>query len=140
MLGEVRRVKIEEKVNECENNVKNLYNVVTHLTCRNVVTPFPDSESDEMLAHQFVDFFLEKIKTIRDSLGRHPQETAKALMCKFEQVTETEVLRCIRNMASKLCELDAIPTTTLKQVLDTIIVPITRIVNVSLESEIFASK
>ena len=36
--------------------------------------------------------------------------------------------------------MDAIPTTTLKQVLDTIIVPITRIVNVSLESGIFASK
>ena len=61
-------------------------------------------------------------------------------MCKFEQVTEREVVRCIRNMASKSCELDAIPTTTLKQVLDTIIVPITRIVNMSLESVIFASK
>ena len=61
-------------------------------------------------------------------------------MCKFEQVTEREVVRCIRNMTSKSCELDAIPTTTLKQVLHTIIVPITRIVNVSLESGIYASK
>ena len=43
-------------------------------------------------------------------------------------------------MASKSCELDAIPTTTLKQVLDTVIVPITRIVNVSLQKGIFASK
>ena len=61
-------------------------------------------------------------------------------MCTFEQVTEREVGRCIRNMASKSCELDAIPTTTRKEVLDTIIVPITRTVNVSLESGIFASK
>ena len=43
-------------------------------------------------------------------------------------------------MASKSSELDAVPTTTFKQVLDTIIAPITRIVNVSLESGIFASK
>ena len=43
-------------------------------------------------------------------------------------------------MASKSRELDAIPTTTPKQVLDTVIVPITRIVNVSLENGIFASK
>ena len=43
-------------------------------------------------------------------------------------------------MASKSCELDAIPTTTLKQVLDTVIAPITRIVNMSLENGIFASK
>ena len=43
-------------------------------------------------------------------------------------------------MASKSCELDAIPTTTLKQVLDTIIAPITRIVNVLLEGGILVSK
>ena len=61
-------------------------------------------------------------------------------MCKFEQVTKKEVVKCIRDMASKSCELDAVPTTTLKQVLDTIIAPITRIVNVSLGSGIFASK
>ena len=61
-------------------------------------------------------------------------------MSKFDQVTEKEVARCIRNMASKSCELDAIPTTTLKQILDTVIVPITRIVNGSLENGIFASK
>ena len=36
--------------------------------------------------------------------------------------------------------LDAIPTTILKQVLDIVIVPITSIVNVSLENGIFASK
>ena len=61
-------------------------------------------------------------------------------MCKFEQVTEKEVAKCIREMASNTCELYAIPTTTLKQVLDTMIAPITRIVNVLLESGIFASK
>ena len=87
---------------------------------------------------------MEKIREIRASLEEHPiynpQETAKAFMSKFDWVTEKEVARCIRNMASKSCELDAIPTTTLKQVLDTVIVPITRIVNVSLENGIFASK
>ena len=68
MLREARRVKIAGKVNECGNNVKKLYNLVNYLTCRNVITPSPDSESDEMLANHFVDFFIEKIKTIRDSL------------------------------------------------------------------------
>ena len=61
-------------------------------------------------------------------------------MSKFDWVTESEVVRCIRSMASKSCELDAIPTTILKQVLDTVIGPITTIVNVSLENGIFASK
>ena len=86
---------------------------------------------------------MEKIRAFRASLEENPMynphQTAKVVMSKFGQVTEGEVARCIRNMASKSCELDAIPTTTLKQVLDTLIAPITRIVNVSLKNGIFAS-
>ena len=144
MLREARRGKIAENVNKCDNNVKKLYNQVNHLTDRNLYSPFPNSESDEMLANEFADFSMEKIKRIRDSLEVHPtyhqQAIAKAFMCKFEQVTKKEVIKCIREMASKSCKLDAIPTTTLKQVLNTIIAPITRIVNMLLESGIFASK
>ena len=66
---------------------------------------FPDSISDELLANQFADYFMEKIRAIRDSLEGYPiynpHETAKAFMCKFDQVTESEVARCITNMASK---------------------------------------
>ena len=69
-----------------------------------------------------------------------PQETANAFISKFEMVSESEVAECIRSMASKSCELDAIPTRILKQVLNIVIEPITRIVNVSLEKGIFASK
>ena len=109
-----------------------------------MVTPFPDSENDEMLANQFADYFTEKIRAIRVRLEENPtykpQETAKAFMSKFDRVTESEVAKCIRSMASKSCELDVIPTTILKQVLDTVIIPITSIINVSLENRIFASK
>ena len=59
MLREARKVKTAEKVNECGNDVKKLYTLVSNLTCRNIVTPFPDSESDEMLANQFGDYFME---------------------------------------------------------------------------------
>ena len=72
MLREARRVKIAEKVNECDNNVKKLYNLVNHLMGGNLGFSFPDSISDEMLANQFADFFMEKIKRIRDNLETHP--------------------------------------------------------------------
>ena len=144
MLREARRAKIAEKVNECNNNVKKLYNLINHLMGRNLDSPFSDSESDELLANEFADFFIEKIMRIRDSLEAHPtydtQATAKVFMCRFEQVTKKEVTNCIREMASKPCELDAFPTTTLEQVLDTIIAPITRIGIVLLERGISASK
>ena len=56
MLREARRVKIAEKIHECGNGAKKLYNLVNNLTCRKVVTPFPESGSDEMLANQFADY------------------------------------------------------------------------------------
>ena len=118
MLRKARGAEIAEKANECDNDVKKLYNLVSHLTSMNLDSPFPDSESIKMLANVFTDFFMEKIKRIRDNLEVYPtydpQATAKAFMCKFEKVTKKEVAKCNREMASKSCELDAIPTTTLK--------------------------
>ena len=144
MLRKAREVKIAEKLKECGNDSKKLYTLANSLTCRNIVTPFPDSESNEMLANQFAYYFTEKIKAIRVRLEEHPtykpQGTAKAFMSKFQRVTESEVAKCIRSMASKSCELDAIPTTIPKQVLDTVMEPVTTIVNVSFENGIFASK
>ena len=62
-----------------------------------IVTPFPDSESDVILANQFADYFTEKIRVFRSRLEEHPmykpQETAKAFMSKFERVTESEVAK-----------------------------------------------
>ena len=121
-----------------------MYTLVNNLTCRRTVTPFPDSENDVTLANEFANYFMEKIRVIRSRLEKHPmykpQETTNAFISKFETVSESEVAECIRSMASKSCELDAIPTRILKQVLNTVIEPITRIVNVSLEEGIFASK
>ena len=69
MLREARRAKIAEKIKECDINVKKLYILVNHLTGRNLDSPFPDLESDEIIANEFADFFMEKIKRIRDSLN-----------------------------------------------------------------------
>ena len=60
MLMEARKVKIAEKVKECGKDVKKLYTLVNNLTNRKIVTPLPDSESDEILANQFADYFMEK--------------------------------------------------------------------------------
>ena len=56
MLRKARRAKIAEKVNEYDNNVKKLYVLVNHLTDRNLDSPFPDLESNEMLANEFGGF------------------------------------------------------------------------------------
>ena len=73
------------------------YIYINNLTCRNIVTSFPDSESDEMLTNQFADYFMEKIREVRARLEEYPiyipHDTAKAFMSKFDWVTESEVAR-----------------------------------------------
>ena len=61
-------------------------------------------------------------------------------LLKFEPLMEDEVAKVIIGMASKSCESDPVPTNLLKEILPQVIKPITKIINTSLESGIFASQ
>ena len=53
---------------------------------------------------------------------------------------EDEVAKIIMGMASKSCESHPMPTTLLKEILPQVMKPITKIINSSLELDIFASQ
>ena len=53
-------------------------------------------------------------------------------------MTESEVAKVIKGMASKICEIDPILTTILKDILPSIIKPITNIINISMQFGVFA--
>ena len=57
---------ISDKVSECGRNTKKLYSVVNGLIGRTVENPLPESQSDEQLAEDFADYFMDKIKNIQD--------------------------------------------------------------------------
>ena len=56
----------------------------------------------------------------------------------FRTVTEEDVKAAIRDAPLKHCELDPIPTTLLKQMMNAVAPTITEIINTSLQSEIFS--
>ena len=56
----------------------------------------------------------------------------------FKLITEEEAAKLIGKMACKLCELDPLLTTLLKEILPSVIGPLTKIINVSLTQGIFA--
>ena len=58
----------------------------------------------------------------------------------FEPLMEDEVTKVIMSMGSKSCERDPVPTNLLKEILPQVIKPITKIINTSLKSGIFASQ
>ena len=132
---------ISDLVAGCGNDSGKLYNLVNNLTGCKSKCPLPDKDP-ESLAEEFADFFLDKINTIHQDLVQYTPYTCE-VRCQsgfqqFESMTKGEVSSIIHNMFSKSCELDAIPTTLLKQILPDVISIITKIVNISLTTGAFS--
>ena len=89
--------------------------------------PMPNASSDEQLANEFVVFFIGKTNKIRDDLVNHEKytpcsQTAVPPFRDIEPLQETEVTKIVKSMAIKSCEMDVLPTTLLKDNLDTLYV------------------
>ena len=103
----------------------------------------PPSKSDEVLAGEFADYFMNKIKAIRDTLDGYkkyqPTDDGKIpKINEFYKLTEAEVETMIRHIPTKGCEHDPIPTDTFKQILPNIITMAIKLVNISLTHGIVA--
>ena len=132
-----------KKIKDCGIDTKKLYTLINNLTNNNKDNPLPESQSDEDLANQFAHYFMSKIKSIRDSLDSHPlykpakREVPKFL--RFSRITEDQVEKIMRSMPSKCCELYVMPPKIIKQIIPSIITPITNLINNSLENGVFAN-
>ena len=136
-----KKDQISDLVASCGNDSGKLYKLVNHLTGCKSECPLPDKDP-EGLAEEFADFFLNKITTICHDLAQYTPYTFEVEShSRFQQVesmTEAEVSSIIYNTCSKSCELDIITTTLLKQILPDIIGVITKIVNLSLTTEVLS--
>ena len=90
-----------------------------------------------------MDFFIGKVQTIRDELSSanefKPEVNNIPQPNQFTHLKIKEVQKEIISMKCKSCELDAIPTNLLKELLPSCIGTITHIVNTSLTKGIFAN-
>ena len=80
---------------------------------------------------------------ICDNLQHHDKYKPKKLkipsLTKFDEMNVDEVTQIIQLMATKICELDLIPTMVLKRFLKDLAPIINRIVNISLQTGTFAT-
>ena len=104
----------------------------------------PEAKSDEILADDFTNLFLNKIKTIGERFHNippyEPTETHIPQKSKVSTLSEEEVKKTIMGLQSKTCKLDLIPTNKLKQVLQSCLPSLTQIVNLSLDTGTFNEK
>ena len=92
------------------------------------------------LCEHFAKYFCDKIRTIRPNFSNQVDDVPSVQKPKMrnklfnlETASENEVRKTIIKSASKSCDLDPIPTSILKALLDILIKPITTIINLSLE-------
>ena len=120
---------------------KKLFLLVNKLTGNTAQNPLPPNKTNQELAEDFARFFISKIEKIRESIINTPaykathQDIPKFLY--FCPLMESEVCTVIMKMRNKHCELDIIPISTFKQILDACLPAITQIVNMSLKMESF---
>ena len=104
----------------------------------------PRNKMNIQLADEFAEFFIEKIHRIRQQFTYTDAYISESSdiphLSQFSPLTEKEVGRVINSMQSKSCELDAIPTSLLKRLIDKCLPHITKIVNISLTEGIFSDK
>ena len=142
MLRSIRKEDISTKVAACKQDTKKLYTLVNKIAGHTSENSMPKHDSNDQFAEEFANYFMDKIKKIRDDLEHHPKYIPSVRevesFSNFRLMTKDEVSTIICKMASKSCELDPIPTMLLKEILPSIIKPITQIVNTSLTKGIFA--
>ena len=117
---------------------KRLWQALNRILSRSNTTALPSLVDEKSLANRFGSFFIDKIKKIRDtfkhtrSKSLHPDKEPQTFSS-FQVVTESEVLKFIKEAPSKTCSLDPCPT----QCVDILLPSLTKLVNLSLKNGIF---
>ena len=141
MLYMSRQTELLTQIEAWGKDTKKLYSLVNKLTNRVKTNPLPMKENPEQLCNNFAEYFMTKVVNIIKALSGHPVYNPPdghiPPLEQFVEVSEDYVMRMIKSMPTKSCELDTIPTNVLKQCLDILVPPITKLVNLSLTSGSF---
>ena len=109
---------------------------------KNFSSPLPSTFDSDDLLTVFSEYFMEKIRTIRNNFPPpNPTASSDASLTRdhlqtFDPFTDDFVLKIIKNTPAKSCEFDPIPTTLLYDIL---LPTIANIINTSLTTGIVPS-
>jgi exonuclease III len=143
----VSRAKSEYLTNLISENAANprtLWKVLNSVLHRNSPSKLPTSFSPSDLATTFIEFFGNKIATIRSKFTAgtfldefSSPESPPPLFSSFHSVMIEDVRKIVFSCQNKHCLLDAIPTSLLKDCFDILGPFLTRLINLSLSEGCF---
>ena len=107
----IKKLKIQtytRQVADCKGDTKKLYNLVYGLMGKEKSSPLPDHTDEESLANDFADYFMSKIKKIREELDGYilykPQGQNVREFSNFRLFSDEEVRTIVMGMKMKSCE------------------------------------
>ena len=107
MLKNTKIKLTRQKVEECGTNTKKLYSLINNITGSTKDNPMPSTASttNEELANEFANFFMDKIQKIRDELDVHPTyQPTSVNICQlnnFVEMSEEEVRKSYQLYGNK---------------------------------------
>ena len=143
MLKAAKEAFISADIVSHRNDIKYLYKVVMNLSGVRKQNLMPPAESDQLLAEEFADIFIEKNNKIQTNLDHFDLDEPITM----EQVTPRpsfiplsalEVKKLVMEMKAKMNELDLLLPTFLKDNTEKFICLLINIVNISLQLGVFA--
>ena len=136
-----RKELVSKSVLGSDRDNKKLYKLASSLMGAMKENPLPECNTKEDLANQFAEFFITKMQNIRDKLDSFPvynhKDSLPPKLAKFEPLMEEDVRQIIKAMPSKCCDLDVIPTSLLKEALESLVPTLMKLVNLSLAEGVF---
>ena len=120
---------------------KQLFTTMNHLLGTQKNSPLPTTHSHEELPTVFSNYFTTKIQTLRENLNTTPCQPCPpdppfsgSSLRTFTPISQEELLKTIRSMSLKTCELDPLPASLFSDCLPALLPFITDIINTSLKS------
>ncbi|KAJ0050778.1 hypothetical protein NL108_005914 [Boleophthalmus pectinirostris] len=139
-LSKTREKYFSDIIGNCSNNSRVLFATVNRLT--NPPAQLPLELIFTSKCNEFAVFFNDKVQGIKNAINSTTQITSMQPqrhleLNHFARVTDKTVLEIVTSLSSSTCCLDMLPTRFLKSVLNSLLSPLTHIVNMSLQSGTF---
>lgn len=141
-----RRKYFRELISSHSTQPKKLWSAMDSLLSRKLPKSLPAYSSPSLLASSFLKYFDDKITRLCSTFSNispsddflHPNPSHPPnILSNFSPASADEVRCAILASSSATCSLDSIPTCLLKSCLDSLITPITTLINFSLSEATF---
>src|SRR6185436_4594949 len=139
LISTAKRTYYQNLISQCAKKPKKLWSTLQSLLSLNPPSVLPTTMSSSTLATSFLNFFNDKIFKLCSSLvpnvnssPHFPPSSVPPVLSEFSLATSNEVRKAILISSNATCSLDIIPTFLLKSCLDSLILPITNIINLAL--------